>query len=218
MPWNYGHFGILIRVKPNLLVQSCANRLHQEGPRHGQSKGQILSAVPRRQGHRLRAPRGVVGVLPGRGRTGRRKVADSRDEAEQVAARSTRSSQANEPTLLTFTPIGVAELRKQFSTTTSTSCTPRSIRSGVTARRPSTSKTFVRTLPKLPQAHEVRVEAFAAYLRRFGWPRMGTRTPRSGSCSPRACSTCWRPARSMHEGGQVDQGDQHGSRVNFATI
>ena len=38
----------------------------------------------------------------------------TRDQAEQVAARVNAQLASNEPTLLTFTPIGVAELRKQF--------------------------------------------------------------------------------------------------------
>jgi hypothetical protein len=44
----------------------------------------------------------------------RKKVAETREQAEQVAARVNSQLASNEPTLLTFTPIGVAELRTQF--------------------------------------------------------------------------------------------------------
>lgn len=44
----------------------------------------------------------------------RKKVAAARDQAEQVAARVNSQLASNEPTLLTFMPVGVAELRKQF--------------------------------------------------------------------------------------------------------
>ncbi|WP_439627724.1 hypothetical protein [Gemmata sp.] len=39
----------------------------------------------------------------------RKKVAEARDQAEQVAARVNSQLASNKPTLLTFTPIGVAD-------------------------------------------------------------------------------------------------------------
>src|SRR5262249_40545183 len=97
----------------------------------------------------------------------RKKVAANRDEAAQVAAKVNAQLASNEPTLLTFTPIGVAELRKQFL-----DYHEHVLHSSVGTLRRYRSATqhledFVRTLPKLPQAYEVRVEAFAAYLRRI---------------------------------------------------
>jgi predicted nucleic acid-binding protein len=96
----------------------------------------------------------------------RKKVAATRDQAEQVAARVNSQLASNEPTLLTFTPIGVAELRKQFL-----DYHEHVLHSSVGTLRRYRSATqhlddFVATLPKPPQVHEVKVEAFAAYLRR----------------------------------------------------
>lgn len=101
------------------------------------------------------------------GQTERRKVADDREEASQVAARVNSQLASNEPTLLTFTPIGVAELRKQFL-----DYHEHVLHSSVGTLRRYRSATqhledFVATLPKPPQAHEIKVEAFAAYLRRI---------------------------------------------------
>lgn len=95
----------------------------------------------------------------------RKKVAETRDQAEQVAARVNSQLASNEPTLLTFTPIGVAELRKQFL-----DYHEHVLHSAVGTLNRYRSATqhledFVATLPKVPQAHEVKVEAFAAYLR-----------------------------------------------------
>jgi integrase len=97
----------------------------------------------------------------------RRKVAATRDQAEQVAARVNAQLASNEPTLLTFTPIGVAELRRQFL-----DYHEHVLHSSVGTLRRYRSATqhledFARTLPRPPQAHEVRAEAFAVYLRRI---------------------------------------------------
>lgn len=95
----------------------------------------------------------------------RKKVATTPEQAEQVAAKVNSQLASNEPTLLTFTPIVVAELRKQFL-----DYHEYVLHSSVGMLRRYRSATqhledFTRTLPKPPQAHEVRVEAFAAYLR-----------------------------------------------------
>ncbi|NMG22959.1 tyrosine-type recombinase/integrase [Brasilonema bromeliae] len=97
----------------------------------------------------------------------RKKVAPTRNQAEQVAARVNAQLASREPTLLTFTPVGVAELRRQFL-----DHHEHVLHSAVGTLRRYRSATqhlddFVRTLPRLPQAHEVRAEAFAAYLRRI---------------------------------------------------
>ncbi|QDU21690.1 tyrosine-type recombinase/integrase [Urbifossiella limnaea] len=96
----------------------------------------------------------------------RKKVAATRDQAEQVAARVNSQLASNEPTLLTFTPIAVAELRKQFL-----DYHEHVLHSSVGTLKRYRSATqhlddFVRTLPKPPHAHDLKVEAFAAYLRR----------------------------------------------------
>ena len=107
----------------------------------------------------------------------RRKVGATRDEAEQVAARVNSQLASNEPTLLTFTPIGVPELRQQFldyheHVLLSSVGTLRRYRSAT-----QHLEDFARTLPKVPQAHEVRVEAFAAYLRTIRVAPNGHRSP-----------------------------------------
>lgn len=101
------------------------------------------------------------------GRTERRKVADNREEASQIAARVNSQLASNEPTLLTFTPIGVTDLRKQFL-----DYHEHVLHSSVGTLKRYRSATqhledFIRTLQKAPQAHELKVEAFASYLRRI---------------------------------------------------
>ena len=96
----------------------------------------------------------------------RKKVAADRTQAEQVAARVNSQLASNEPTLLTFTPVGVSELRAQFL-----NYHEHVLHSSVATLKRYRSATqhledFVRTLPRPPHAHEVKVEAFAAYLRR----------------------------------------------------
>src|SRR4051812_4870839 len=99
------------------------------------------------------------------GRPVRRKVAATRDEAEQVAARINAQLTSGEPTLLAFTPIGLPELRRRFldfhEHALGSSVTP------VTRYRPATQhrEDSARRLPRPPQAHEVSPDAFATYLR-----------------------------------------------------
>ena len=95
----------------------------------------------------------------------RKKVGASREQAEQVAAKVNSQLASNEPTLLTFTPIGVPELRKQFL-----DYHEHVLHSSVGTLKRYRSATqhledFARTLPKLPRVHEVKIEAFASYLR-----------------------------------------------------
>ncbi len=99
------------------------------------------------------------------GKPVRRKVADNKADAEQVAARVNAQLSEGAPTLLAFSPIGVSELRRQFLD--SHDHVLNSTVSTVSRYRAATQhlEDFVRTLPKPPQAHEVRPEAFAAYLR-----------------------------------------------------
>jgi len=101
------------------------------------------------------------------GKTERRKVGSTREQAEQVAARVNSQLTSNEPTLLTFTPIGVAELRKQFL-----EYHEHVLYSSVGTLKRYRSATqhledFISTLTKAPHAHDVKVEAFATYLRRI---------------------------------------------------
>jgi integrase len=101
------------------------------------------------------------------GRTERRKVADHSEQAEQVAAKVNAQLASNEPTLLTFTPIGISELRKQFldyheHVLYSAIGTVRRYRSAT-----EHLEDFMRTLSKPLQVHELKAEAFVAYLRRI---------------------------------------------------
>ena len=97
----------------------------------------------------------------------RKKVAPTRDRAEQVAARVNSQLASDEPTLLTFTPIAPAELRRQFL-----DYHEHVLHSSVGTLNRYRSATqhledFVAALPKVPAAHELPVQAFAAYLRRI---------------------------------------------------
>ena len=97
----------------------------------------------------------------------RKKVAPTRDRAEQVAARVNSQLASDEPTLLTFTPIAPAELRRQFL-----DYHEHVLHSSVGTLNRYRSATqhledFVAALPKVPSAHELPVQAFAAYLRRI---------------------------------------------------
>ncbi len=97
----------------------------------------------------------------------RKKVGTTRDQAAEVAARVNSQLASNEPTLLTFTSISIVELRKQFLDSHE-----HVLHSSVGTLKRYRSATqhledFVKTLPKPPQAHEIKVEAFASYLRKI---------------------------------------------------
>jgi integrase len=97
----------------------------------------------------------------------RRKVADTRQEAEQVAAQVNAQLTSGAPTLLSFSPIGVPDLRQQFL-----DYHEHVLKSSVgTVRRYRAAtqhlEDFAGQQPRPPQAHEVRPDAFAAYLRRI---------------------------------------------------
>ena len=89
----------------------------------------------------------------------------TRAEAEQVAAQVNAQLTSGAPTLLAFTPIGVPELRRRFL-----DYHEHVLRSSVgTVRRYRAAtqhlEDFVLRQSRPPQAHEVRPDAFAAYLR-----------------------------------------------------
>jgi integrase len=97
----------------------------------------------------------------------RKKVSPVRGEAEQVAARVNSQLASHEPTLLTFTAIPFAELRRQFL-----DYHEHVLHSSVGTLKRYRSATqhledFVATLPKRPHAHDIPVQAFATYLRRI---------------------------------------------------
>jgi integrase len=99
------------------------------------------------------------------GQNHRRKVADDRGPAETIAAQVNAQLANHEPTLLTFTPIGVPELRGQFL-----DYHEKVLHSSIgTVRRYRAAtqhlEDFVGQQAKPPQAHEVQPEAFATYLR-----------------------------------------------------
>lgn len=99
------------------------------------------------------------------GRTERRKVASARDDAERGAAQVNAQLARSEPTLLAFTPVPVADLRRQFldyheHVLRSSLATVRRYRAAT-----QHLETFALAQPRPPLAHEVRPEAFAAYLR-----------------------------------------------------
>jgi hypothetical protein len=99
------------------------------------------------------------------GKPVRRRVAQTREEAEPVAAQVNAQLTSGAPTLLAFTPINLTELRQQFL-----AYHENVLRSSVATVRRYRAATqhledFARRQPKPPQAHEFRPDAFATYLR-----------------------------------------------------
>ena len=97
----------------------------------------------------------------------RRKVAKTRPEAEQVAAQINAQLSNGAPTLLAFTPVTAPELRQRFLDYHESVL--KSSMGAVRRYRAATRhlEDFVGQPPLPPQAHEVRPDAFAAYLRRI---------------------------------------------------
>jgi len=99
------------------------------------------------------------------GRQVRRKVAETREEAEQVAAQVNAQLATAAPTLLSFTPIPVGELRRLFL-----DYHEHVLKSAVaTVNRYRTAtkhlEDFISGRQRQPMAHEIKPDAFAAYLR-----------------------------------------------------
>jgi integrase len=99
------------------------------------------------------------------GQAHRRKVAQTREEAEQVAHQIQSQLSSNAPTLLTFRPISVEDLRTQFL-----EYHEKVLHSSVgTVRRYSAATlhllNFVQQSKSKTEAHTVKPESFAAYLR-----------------------------------------------------
>jgi len=99
------------------------------------------------------------------GKPVRKNVGADKAEAERVAAQVNAQLVQGAPSLLSFTPISVPELRKQFldhheHARGSTLAT-------VNRYRAATQhlENFVAQFPKHPQAHEVKPDKFASYLR-----------------------------------------------------
>src|SRR5262249_13656309 len=108
----------------------------------------------------------------------RRKIAETRQEAEQVAAQVNAQLTSGAPTLLAFRPIGVPDLRQQFL-----DYHEHVLKSSVgTVRRYRAAtqhlESFAAQQPRPPAAHEVRPDAFAAYLRRIEVAPNGHRNTR----------------------------------------
>jgi integrase len=95
----------------------------------------------------------------------RRKAGGSRAEAEQLAAQVNAQLATGAPTLFAFTPVGVPELRRQFLDYHE--FTLKSSLATVQRYRAATRhlESFVQRHSKPPLAHQVRADAFAAYLR-----------------------------------------------------
>jgi hypothetical protein len=93
------------------------------------------------------------------------KVSATRTEAEQVAAQVNAQLTQGAPTLLAFNPVSVPELRQQFL-----DYHEQVLRSSVgTVRRYRAAtghlENFALSRTSPPQAHEVKAEQFASYLR-----------------------------------------------------
>ncbi|MCE9531922.1 MAG: site-specific integrase [Planctomycetes bacterium] len=99
------------------------------------------------------------------GRQVRRKVGNSREDAEQVAAQINGQLAAGAPTLLSFEPIGIPELRQQFLQYHEHVL--KSSIATVTRYRAATQhlENFAAGASRRCHAHEVKVDALATYLR-----------------------------------------------------
>jgi integrase len=97
----------------------------------------------------------------------RRKVSSSRKQAEEVAAQVNSQLVQGAPTLLSFQPLSVPQLRRQFldfheqvlKSSIGTLCRYRAATQHL--------ESFASQQPRPLQAHEVRADAFAAYLRQI---------------------------------------------------
>jgi integrase len=95
----------------------------------------------------------------------RSKVAQSQDDAERIAAQINAQVTNGSPTLLSFEPISVADLRQQFldyheHVIHSSLATVRRYRAAT-----QHLENFVAQQPRQPRLHEARPDAFAVYLR-----------------------------------------------------
>jgi integrase len=99
------------------------------------------------------------------GQAVRKKIGADKGEAERVAAQVNAQLAQGAPSLLSFTPIGVPELRRQFLE--HHELARGSTLATVNRYRAATQhlEKFVSQFPKPPQAHEVKPDRFAAYLR-----------------------------------------------------
>src|SRR5262245_9911722 len=101
------------------------------------------------------------------GKPVRRKVAQTRGQAEQVAAQVNGQLSSGAPTLLAFCPTSVRDLRQQFL-----AYHEHVLKSSIGTLRRYCAATkhledFAAQQPRQPQAHEIRPDAFAAYLRQI---------------------------------------------------
>lgn len=95
----------------------------------------------------------------------RRKIGASRDEAEQVAAQVNAQLTSGAPTMLSFTPMSVPDLRLNFLDYHE--LVLKSSVGTVNRYRAATQhlEAYAMEQPRPPLVHEVRPEAFTAYLR-----------------------------------------------------
>jgi len=101
------------------------------------------------------------------GRPIRGKVAQKQNDAERIAAQINAQVTSGSPTLLSFEPISVPELRQQFLDYHEHVL--KSSMGTVDRYRTATQhlENFVSQLPRQPRLHEVRPAAFTVYLRKL---------------------------------------------------
>ena len=95
----------------------------------------------------------------------RHKVAPSRQQAEQIAAQVNAQLATGAPTLLTFIPISISDLRQEFLAYHE--CVVKSSIATVSRYRAATQHlvNFAAAMLKSTQAHEISPDAFATFLR-----------------------------------------------------
>src|SRR5262245_21748808 len=128
----------------------------------------------------------------------RRKVAEDRDEAETIAAQVNAQLATGAPTLLSFQPVGVPELRRQFL-----DYHEHVLKSSVATLRRYRAATqhleeFTARQPRPPQAHDLRPDAFACYLRQLEVTPNGHRNTARRRLRDKAVQFLLETCRSMY--------------------
>jgi len=132
------------------------------------------------------------------GRPVRRKIATTRQEAEQVAAQVNAQLTCGAPTLLAFSPISVPDLRQQFldyheHVLNSSMGTVRRYRAAT-----QHLEDFVGQRPSPSQVHEVKPDAFAAYLRKIEVAPNGHRNTKKRRLRDKGIQFILETCRSMY--------------------
>ena len=132
------------------------------------------------------------------GKQVRRKVARTRDEAEQIAAQVNAQVASGSPTLLSFSPVSVSQLRQQFLDYHEHVL--KSSLGTVGRYRAATQhlENYVAQHLSVTMVHQVRPDAFAAYLRRIEVAPNGHRNSRKRKLRDKGVQFILETCRAMY--------------------